>query len=131
VSRDYNKYIVIRELAGRRTCGGLKTKVFVSSALRAGAAVQRPSTFSRFQVITVAWAGRTIEVYIMRYGSGFCAAAAAAPCQFNYKRFEVVGEGEDLRLEKLSRFIRAAASSAFIVHTVVLIGHLQRAAPAL
>jgi len=45
----------------------------------------------------------------MRYGSGFCAAAAAAaPCQFNYKRFEVVGEGEDLRLEKLSRFIRAA-----------------------
>jgi len=102
----------------------------VSSALRAGAAVQRPSTFSRFQVITVAWAGRTIEVYV-RYGSGFCAAAAAAACQFNYKRFEVVGEGEDLRLEKLSRFIRAAASSAFIVHTVVLIGHLQRAAPAL
>lgn len=40
-----------------------------------------------FQVITVAWAGRTIEMYNIRAGSGFC---VASPCQFNYKWFEVV-----------------------------------------
>jgi len=59
-------------------------------------------------------AGGTIGVYNMR--SGFC---AAAPRQFNYKRFEVV-RGRGLTIGKAKPLYSSCSQFGIIVHTVVL-----------
>lgn len=93
-------------------------------------AVQRPSTFSWFQVITVMGDGEGRGGHKCIYMALAFVLLLRGSLITNSLRWFA---GEDLRLEKLSRFIRAAASSAlsYIQSFCVLIGHLQRAAPAL